>query len=160
MALLLRKLDKKARWDQAAEEGLCALDAGPEVLRDVSDSALSVYRLEDGNANLPRVVAAYCANRNVVSNFDYVLVPEDGVQRIASVVNTDGNTKDADVNACHRDIENLTVWNAVLLVECILPMERARLLPRQVEQLLRESLQQGWLKIEDLDEAIRGKFAA
>lgn len=160
MALLLRKLDKKAFWDQAAEKGLCALDAGPEVLRDVSDSALSVYRLEDGNANLGRVVAAFCAKRNVLSNFDYVLVPEEGVQTIAPVVNTEGNTNDADVNACHRDVENLTVWNAVLLVECILPMERARFLPREVEELLRESLEQGWLKIEDLNKGIRGKFAA
>jgi len=160
MALLLRKLEKKSHWDRASEQSLSALGAGADVLRDLNTSSgtLSVYRIEDDNGNLDRVIAALCANRNVLSNFDYVLIPEESVQEIASVKDTHGETKDEAVNGWHRDVTGLSVGKVVRLIECILPAERERILRKQVEAILRESLQQGWLDINDFDEKIRQKF--
>lgn len=159
MALLLRKLENKNRWNDAPSVG----EAVADVLRDfhTTEGKLSIYRMEDGNANLERVAAAICATRDNISYFDYALIPEEEITAVAPLNNESGKTPDDEANSSHQDVTSLNVSKVMAIAGGVLPVDRRRrILQKEVERLLRNSLAKGWLDRERVNPKLLIKLAA
>ena len=141
MALLLRKI-RKARW--LAKVDLDWLDQGDipaDPLGDLvtKDNSLSVWEIDDDNANLPRVVAALASTGAKISNIDYALFEEGLLADLGiGVVRTAGGTPDQDVNEnWHRDLIELSAFKTAALAKAIMARStRARVSRKEVKRFI------------------------
>ena len=125
MGILLRKLDRIQTWDLDHRAPFPWLRAGEfqaDPLGDLNTSgnAISVYEIDENEENLTQVAGALSVSRGRYDRFDYVLFPESVVSELGlRLVNTLGQTADAQVNQCHRDISEISSHRLVELVERI-----------------------------------------
>ena len=112
MAVLFRGIGNKAWWDKSRDDFPWLGD--DELISDVLKSlatvngTLSVYAIDDAEANIRRVVAALASRRHKIENFDYILVPANQVTGVFNSSITQGNTPDETVNEWHLDLVHLT----------------------------------------------------
>jgi len=112
VGLLLRKI-RKGRWYKEPQPSwLCADDIPSDPLGDLvtSENSLSVWYIDDERANLRDVITAMAANRDHVSNFDYVLVGlEDVLSLNLKLESTEGGSPNKEANRrWHRDVIELS----------------------------------------------------
>ena len=77
---------------------------------------LSVFQIDEDQSNLCRVIAAFSASRENVTDIDYVLVPGKDLRDQFNVVKSPGHTPDDIVNELHIDIVGLTPTKLLELV--------------------------------------------
>jgi hypothetical protein len=103
---------RKTRWYRPPPAFVPEGDVAADCISDlrISDNALSVWLIEDSNANLDRVVTALAANSERVENIDYLLFSDSVVSRLGlKIKNVDGGTPDSNANhQWHRDLIELT----------------------------------------------------
>lgn len=162
MPFWLRKI-RKGRWYKNAnvpwlqDEALQA-DALTDLKTD--SNSLSMWYIESDRSNLGRVLSALAAKCDQISNFDYALISEDLVKELdIRIVNIAGETPDSQANALwHRDFAELTSEKLFKLSKAIQRGEINRLNANKVEQSLRNSMEQGFLKLDDINETLRTKI--
>lgn len=125
-----------------------------------SDNMLSVWKIEDDQSNVDRVVAALAANRpdKNIENFDYALVEEPSVLNLnIKMVNHPGTTPDDGANReWHYNLIELSVSKIVALAHLIRKYGQfKRLLPSQVKDLLLRAVRDGHITLEHLPEKLR-----
>jgi len=115
VGFLLRKLDKRTRWNK--EEVMRKFSwLQNEITADcitkeleTNDCALSFWMIDDQKSNLERVIAALAANRPNLAEVDFGLI--DIQLLIDSGFNIDtnpGDTADDAANNWHRDVSQLS----------------------------------------------------
>ena len=77
---------------------------------------LSVFQIDENQSHLCRVIAAFSASRENVTDIDYILVPGKDLRDRFDVMNTLGQTPDDTVNDFHLDIVGLTPAKLLELV--------------------------------------------
>ncbi len=129
MAFLLRKLNKKARWNQQHIKDTFQWLGEHEIPSDyvikeleTENCNLSFWLIDDDKSNLSRVLAALASNRPHLSEMDFGLIDLDLVQSYDfNVEEKPGDTADEGANGWHRDISKLSAQRlvelAVLLLE-------------------------------------------
>ncbi len=150
MPLFLRQI-KNSKWYR--HEGVPWLPPGElqaDALGDLHthDNKLSVWHVDDGRSNLHRVLAAIAAGRDHLSNVDYALVDASVIAGLNIPIEpSPGSTPDEDANSLwHRNFIELTRTKLLELAEAIAPQPaRARLLAKEVAELLLQSLESGIL---------------
>jgi hypothetical protein len=130
VGILLRKLDRIQTWDLDDRASFPWLRAGEfqaDPLSDLNTSGntISVYEIDEDEENLTQVAGAISIGRGKYDRFDYVLFPESVVSDLGlRLVNTLGQTADAQVNQCHRDISDISAQRLVELVARIVRSQR------------------------------------
>jgi hypothetical protein len=125
VGILLRKLDRLQAWDLDDRSSYPWLRTGEfqaDPLSDLnsSNNKISVFEIDEDEANLTQVASALAAGRGQYDRFDYVLFPDSVVSGLDfRLVATSGNTPDEQVNGYHRNISELSAQRLVELVERI-----------------------------------------
>jgi hypothetical protein len=121
--LLIRKI-KKRKWDKPeASPGAPDSPVPAEPIADFCtvNNEISVWHIEEDQANLERVITALSANTDFVSNFDYAIFDAQIVLDLALELKaTPGGSPDDEANQkWHRDIVVATADNLCALVKSI-----------------------------------------
>jgi len=137
----VRKI-RKARWHSVT--CLQIRDLQADVLADLNtqDNALSVWYVEENEANLKRIAAALAAECNTISNVDYVTFAEEDVARLnIKAIGKPGMTPDRTANAWHLDFAELAAQRLVELAYLLqVRGKRGRISEKDVLKLLASGL--------------------
>ncbi|MDO8475726.1 MAG: hypothetical protein Q7W02_05935 [Candidatus Rokubacteria bacterium] len=152
MPYLFRSINKR-RWDWGAGDPSWlppgAVPAAPlGDLAPTPSSALSLWWIADDKSNVGRVVAALAAGRQHLDKYDYALIEEGAVRGLGIKVESAPETcPDQDAsNRWHHNLLELTADKIFALVGLIKSTsELDRLLAPDVERLLKEGLESGFL---------------
>lgn len=161
MALLLRQI-RKPRWYPVPDwipQG--TLHADPLADLVTKDNKLSVWRVENDESNLAKILVALAGTREAASNLDYVLFDESIVtQANVSIQQSQGQTIFPEANAAwHRDLTELTARKLVALAEFVMQTGvRRRASKPQVITLLMEAVRQGDIDPNALEDSLRQKI--
>lgn len=157
--ILLRRI-RRTLWDSPAwlSDGQAPGYSITDFLPSESTARISLYKVGATREEEEQVVAALASKRDAVVAFDYVLFPEDYLDRVGvPSEETKGDTPDGRVNEeLHLDaghFEATAVANLVTLVYAGQyddgnPVELHRYTPTKIKQLIRQFLDSG-----DLDQA-------
>lgn len=157
MAKLLRKV-KQNRWYRTESQPLLDIgDVPADPLGDLSTSQnrLSVYRVDEGVANVERIARALAVGGQHLDNVSYVLFNASILEKASIGLDpTDGATVDSVVNKCHADLTDLTGKKLVALTRLILlEGESDTVLKKRIVELVREGLSS-----KELPEKVREKL--
>lgn len=147
MPFVLRKI-RKAKWYKSSDvPWLLDSDLQADALGDLvtKGNRLSVYLIDDDQANLPQVVAALAASGQYVSDFEYALFDFAALLEFdIEVERAEGNTPDDLVNDWHRELVRLSVQKITALATLIQGRaERRRFLSKQVFKLISQGIAAG-----------------
>lgn len=152
---------KKARWENIPDF-VPIDDVAADCVADlrIEGNSLSIWQVEDDQANVNRVLVALAARCQSVSNADYVLfddsIPGDLGLRVQLSV---GQTPDDHANGWHRDLVQLTGLQLVKLAARIVQTARIdRISEKRMAQLLREALIKGQLDQGRVDNSLAVKL--
>ena len=142
MTVILRKLENKRHWDEAS--WLDSNDTQADVLKNFSTSnnELSIFVLEEPDAQIERVVAALAARRDFLSHLDLAVVPCEVLEE-CDIDSSDvqGETPDQEVNGWHQNLIQLTVSKISLLISFVKSEgDFKRYQGKDVEQAIKNSL--------------------
>lgn len=163
MTLVLRKVEKKVLWSNDAGNELANCPPGElpaDALPDLKtlENALSVYFLDDGGeVSAERVIGALAAKRDHVANvtfitFDVGLLQELGLETNEAL----GQTLDAGVNACHRDLIHLTARKVAELGSCMRARGQLQRIPvNQVGKIINSSVRAGHIPVDGIPAPVR-----
>ena len=123
---------------------------------------LSVWEVERDNSNLSRIVAAIAATRQDISNIDYVLFDSRAVRAAGvGLVTGPGQSPDhAAKQKWHRDLAELSAKRAARLVWRVFHRgtRPPRVSKKEVSELLRKAVDEGWLQFDDLQPNVKKKL--
>jgi hypothetical protein len=165
MALCVRKLDRKQKWDdpQKSEPWLGAYDLRADALRDLETerNRLSVYEVSE-EISLPRILAALAAKRHHASILDFIVFDSAILDELAIAhERVKGDTHDAGVNACHIDLIQLTAKKLSDFGGRIRAARKAeRHLDKKVVLLIQDSVDRGFIDCNQLKPGLAAKIRA
>ncbi len=148
MPFMLRVI-RKARWFEDGNiKWLPKGEPQADALIDLStkDNSLSLFYVTDDKSNINRIAAAYAANRQKISNLDYLLFDEGILDSVSlSAVTTLGDTPDIVVNTnWHRDVQNLSASKILDLARILLARgQKDRITHNVITTELRKSIAGG-----------------
>lgn len=162
MPLILRGI-RKGKWNRNPDLGWLGEDEiQADAFGDLSTSGnkLSVWRIEDDQSNLKRIVAAISATKDRVSNLDYALIVQEYLlENGFRFDQTPGTTPDEGANSWHLDVVELTATKLVLLADVIHKQsEIIRIPEKTVRGLLIDGIRSGQFDETKLKESLMGNL--
>jgi hypothetical protein len=159
---LVLRLVRQSRWDWPAnppwlETGHIPADPLADFAGTV-DNRLSVWRIEDDQSNLRRVIVAMAANRDKLDKLDYVLFPLDHLARVGvKLEETQGDTPDEEANAFHSDLVELSAQDVVRLTSLVFRdhVELGRVDKSDLADWIVEAVRMGWISVQRLNRKLR-----
>lgn len=147
MARILRKI-RKNRWYKTEEiSWLPDNELQADALDDLrtKSNELSVYRVDENESNLGRVIAALAANTDNPSNIDFAIFGQEIISEIGiKAKNSRGDLPDDQVNHWHTDLYELSASQLLELAKAIKAKARIeRKGYKQVLELVADSLVEG-----------------
>lgn len=139
-------------------------DAPGSPLRDFvpdGEGKLSVWAVEEDQSNIPRIVAAIAATRDIVDVVDYVLFDSRAVRAAgAALVSTPGVSPDRIAKQTwHCDLAEVSAKRAARLVwRVFYHGSRYRVSEKEVGELLRTAVREGWLAFRGLNLKVQKKL--
>jgi len=154
---------RRSRWDlEAKPEWVGDADMPADPLADLctQENKLSLWEIQS-DGDLRRCVSAVAATRQHLSNLDCLLFEAEVCENLTIPIGlSPGNTPDDEVNAWHRDAENLTASKLINLGRILWDSgERRRFLPQEVRAGLMESVERGAIERRKLPDAVRAKIS-
>jgi hypothetical protein len=162
MPLVLRKI-RKTRWDKELikqEKWLGPEEIPSDPLGDLTttNNQVSIWELDESKSNLDRLIAAIASNGDHVANFDFVIfsidhrtIEEMGIELSRSI----GKCPDKEIANFHRDMGKFSGSKLVNFVKWILENgETERYQVKKVSKLIANSIQNGFIKKDDLKDSI------
>lgn len=153
------------KW-QTDESWLAAGELQAAALFDLrfSNNKLSAWKIEDGGANLNRVITALAVNKGKtgIDNVDYVLLEQGLVDKLGiEIEKSRGATPDKVANdEWHYDFIQLTVSKIVALATCIKGLKIERMREPRVKELIRYGLKHNYFDLDLVDEKLRVRIQA
>ena len=151
------------KW-QTDESWLPAGELQAAALFDLrfSNNKLSAWKIEDGGANLDRVITALAVNKGKTSidNIDYVLLEQKLVDQLGvKIEKSRGATPDMVANdEWHYDFIELTVSKIVALATCIRGLKIDRIREHRVKELIRYGLKHDYFDLSLVEEKLRTRI--
>lgn len=162
MPLLVRKINK-AKWYQIdiENDNDVKADAITNCLKTTKNN-LSVWRIESED-DLEEAILALVANQDHLDTIDVVILEESTlIDYKLNIVASPGDTPVESLIAAHRDISDLTFTNLGMVKDHIVERIRNQKIKRftvgSLKKLLKEAIENGILKIEDLKESVQSKI--
>lgn len=152
MTFCVRRIDSRRLWDAPLpDEGwLGDRELQADALRDLTteENKLSIWEVDDeSGASLSRILAAIAAGRQHLAKLDFVLFKFTVVGELdISFERAEGDTFDADVNARHLHLMQLTAGSLAEFGARIRSDGQIKRCPdKKVAQLIRESISQRFI---------------
>ena len=160
MSIFLRKLANKNHFNRP--EWLEDDDVPSDALASfiTTDSALSLWTIEDDESNLQRVIAALAASRDSIAKLDYALVNES-VLDITGVYlsRVKGRSPDGGANGLwHRDLTGLSGKRLVELATKMCECQMKRVPQSDVQAWLLESITSGFISTGSMNKKLRERL--
>ena len=161
MAFIFRKLDRKAAFYRVnwIRDG----DVQGDALYDLrtSSNTLSVWMVDEDQANLNRIIAALAAGRQTLDKLDYALIERQRLDRLGiDIAKVNGVSGDEKANTLwHQDLRGLS--GARLVDLAYLMQEHAkfgRVQKKRVAALIIDSLKKGFIRPDQVGERLRAKL--
>lgn len=113
MTLLLRKIDKRARWlkDDEAKQLLASGDVPSDPLGDLNTSGnkLSVWTVNSDKSNIDQIASAIASTRQRPADFSFIIFRLEDITSLGiEHENVPGNTQHTLANRWHVDLIKLT----------------------------------------------------
>ena len=161
MPLLLREI-RKAKWYKNSDvKWLSDDELQADALGDIrtSNNCLSVWEIADDRKNLEGVITALAAKRNTAANFDFALFSTAAIlEKDIKITETPGETFDADVNAFHRELIELSTARLLALAEIIQRQAtRERIIEPKIVSLIAAAVEAGRIGVDFLSQHIKDK---
>jgi hypothetical protein len=141
---------KWSRWTKPELPWLAEGDipADPVCNLDTRDNKISVWKLDKGASNLPRVVSALASARKTLDKFEYAsfdqqVLPKIGIEMQQST----GDSCDERLNTlCHFDLVEISATKVVALAKAILQENQVHRVPwKEVARHITGAIEKGWL---------------
>lgn len=161
MALILRII-RKSRWylkPNWLSEGDIQADALGDLI--TKNNGLSVWHIYDDRSNLERIIAALASKRDVLSNFDFVLLDQNILEEKGiKFQRTKGISLDAEANDLwHLDLYKLSASMLINLAAAIANNGDLKRVPeKKVEKIVANAITIGTIKYEHLSQNLKLKF--
>lgn len=161
----MRKI-RKTRWDKELikQEIWLGPDEIPsDPLGDLTttNNQVSIWELDQTKSNLNRLIAAIASNSDHVDKFDFVIfsIDQRKIEEMGIGLNPSmGKCPDKEMAKFHRDMGKFSGSKLVSFVKWILENgETERYLPKKVSKLIADSIQNGFIKKDDLNDSIYDK---
>ena len=156
MTTIFRKLRQKRYWDRQPWLGADDAQADTTKCLETNENRLSVFVLEEPEAQIERVVAALALNRDTLGHVDLAIAPE-AVLEVCGIQGdrVQATTPDSEVNEWHRDLVELTVTKIAKLARAIKSDgEIKRYQLGYVKEAIRKSLNTNYIITEQIDEKL------
>ncbi len=153
------------RW-QTDPKWLQSGDIQAAALFDLrfSNNKLSIWKIDDTQSNLDRVIAALSVinKKKTIDNLDYVIITPEEIQTLGlKTEKSPGSTLDTDANKdWHYDIIELSISKIVAIAKCIKSHTIHRKSEPAVHNLVRLSLKNKFIDINDADENLKKQLEA
>lgn len=158
MALVLRKLDRRAAFYRGL--GVDVGDVQADAISDLrtSKNALSVWQVNDDHTNIDRIVAALAAGRMNLDKLDYALIDAETLDELnIGIVQKRGRSLDDRANDLwHYDLTELTGTSLVNLAFMI--QEKAmfvRVQKARIGSVIEASVRHGFIDSSRLKDGLR-----
>jgi hypothetical protein len=154
---------KKRKWDLPMDlQWLKSNEVVADPLGDlnITDGKLSVWCIEEDESNLDLIITALAANRQKFDKFEYGLFDQKLLDAVGISVKKDlGRTPLAEANDWHRDLIELTVDKASMLVNTIFNrLEKRRILDREIRAKILKAVESGDITLNKLDPSMQNKI--
>lgn len=163
MPLLLRKI-RKSKWYKTdsvlwLKEDEIQADALGDIV--TSSNTFSVWLVQADKSNLEQVIVALASSCDNISNFDYALINVELLVNIGIKIEIkEGLTPYSRANSWHRDLVELTTNKLSKLAEAMfLHSDRERVTEKQVLNLIKNAVQNGYIDQTKLSEGITKKIS-
>ena len=142
MTKIFRKLHNRRYWDREPWLGTGDVKGDAAKCLMTEKSSLSVYVLEDPDAQMERVVAALALTRDSLNIIDWAIVPETVLDSCEiQWESVEGTTPDPDVNQWHYNLVELTLAKIAQLAAAIRSQGKVgRCQHKDVEAAIQKSL--------------------
>lgn len=156
MTTIFRKLRQKRYWDRTSWLGADDAQADTTKCLETKENKLSVFVLEEPEAQMERVVAALALSRNNLAHLDLAIAPETVLEMCGIQGDkVQAETPDSEVNEWHIDLVELTVTKIAELARAIKSEgEIKRYNLGYVKEAIRKSLNTNYIIIEHIDEKL------
>ncbi len=162
MSLLVRKINK-AKWFQV--DLWSTYDVSADAITNclkTSKNTLSVWKIETEN-DLDQAVLALVSNQDNLDTIDVVILDESSlVDYNVRIISSPGNTPIESLTEAHRDLSELSYTTLGIVKDHIVSRIRNNYIKRytvgNLKKLLKNSIEQGLLKKEDLQEGVQKKI--
>lgn len=149
MSRFIRKV-RKAKWYTSSDVqwlGHGELQADALFDFETKHNEVSVWKLEDDNSNLERVIASLASTRDQLSNLDYAIIEQSKLDEIGiDMKPSDGVSADEEANQkWHRDLVELTAEKIYLLARSVQLAQIERVSLSDVRESLSRGLSHGWI---------------
>lgn len=163
LLVFLRKLNRRPVWLEPLEwlgDEEINVEAVQDLLNPSSENCLSLYRTEDDESRIGRVLAAIAASRDHLTKIDYAVFSETTAERVGLILNpTPAETLDEGVNNQHVDVIHLTGHKAASLARAMSAENRfCRVWPEKVKELLNTSIEAGRIDRSKINDAVKEKL--
>lgn len=129
-----------------------------------SNNRLSIWKMEDDDSNLDRVLAALAVNngKSSIENVDYVLLAQESVEGLGTKMEkSPGGTLDKFANnEWHYDLAELSVSKIVVIAKCIKERPIYRRSEPQIKIMIRKALKAKHIDIALADTQLKPKLQA
>jgi len=108
------------------------LHADPLADLATTRGALSIWRIEDGETDERRVIAALASRRDSLQSIDYIVFGSDILKRLnIQVERSEGQSADNEINkSWHCDMIQLSAWKLVEFAETVVIHENV--IPKRI----------------------------
>lgn len=159
---LIRKINK-SKWFQIniIEDSDVSADAITNCLKTTRNT-LSVWAIEN-EEDLNNAVLAIVSNQDHIETIDIVILNNSTLQdQDITIIASSGNTPIESLRDIHRDLIDLTFSKLGIIKEHIVERIRSKKLKRftkgQLKKLLNDAINNGLLKLDDLNDSLRRKL--
>lgn len=158
MAFLLRKVDRKRRFDRLP--WLPEAEIQADSLREFAtrNNSLSLWEIESDCSNLSRIIAALGARRDSLDKFDYALIDRRYVDDLAvQLVPRPGVSSDPEANErWHQEMVELSGRKIFGLATLMTTHAKVcRITRRSIEDQIRDFLDRGFIDPDAVSDGIR-----
>ncbi len=150
MTLVFRAISRAKWYPEKSPSWLAEDDLQADILTDLrtSGNTLSFYIIEDDETNLQRVIVAFAAARQALSNLDYILLDQTMLDDMGfKFASTKGITPDDTVNSWHQDMIELSLKKLTILANAIRfkPIQSKRESHKRLKNWMVEGISAGHL---------------
>ena len=157
MPFVLRTISKSKWYKTEKVHWLPEGELQADVLNDLQTKGnkLSVWRIDINRSNLQQVITALAANRDHISNLDYVLLEECTLSAFdIKIEDSPGETPDDEANAYHCELVELSLKKLLRLVKIIRKADRKRVTEPKIKQLLLEAIDSRRISLDKISTTI------
>lgn len=162
MQRLVRKINK-SKWLQVDifTDYDVSADAITNCLKTTKNT-LSVWSIEDDNF-IESAVLAIVASQDRLETIDVVILEESILEKDITIIESDGLTPVLSLVKSHRDLGELTFAKLEIIKNHIVDRIRSekciRYTKGKTKQILLKAIDEGILKIDDLNESMKSKIS-